>query len=106
MYQGDVISVIGPSGSGKSTLIRCIDFLEEPDKGSVILDGTDYADTSISLKPLHEKVGMAFQSFNLFANRTVLENCTLPLITVKRMDRKWWARCWRLSNPWRKKGQP
>lgn len=88
VYQGDVISVIGPSGSGKSTLIRCIDFLEEPDKGAVILDGTDYADTSIPLKQLHEKVGMVFQSFNLFSNRTVLENCTLPLITVKRLDRK------------------
>ena len=88
VYQGDVISVIGPSGSGKSTLIRCIDFLEEPDKGSVILDGTDYTNMSAPLKELHEKVGMVFQSFNLFANRTVLENCTLPLITVKRMDRK------------------
>ena len=88
VYQGDVISVIGPSGSGKSTLIRCIDFLEEPDKGSVILDGTDYTDMSAPLKELHEKVGMVFQSFNLFANRTVLENCTLPLITVKRLDRK------------------
>lgn len=88
VYQGDVISVIGPSGSGKSTLIRCIDFLEEPDRGAVILDGTDYADTSAPLKQLHEKVGMVFQSFNLFANRTVLENCTLPLITVRRLDRR------------------
>ena len=88
VYQGDVISVIGPSGSGKSTLIRCIDFLEEPDRGAVILDGTDYADTSASLKQLHEKVGMVFQSFNLFANRTVLETCTLPLITVRRLDRR------------------
>ena len=88
VYQGDVISVIGPSGSGKSTLIRCIDFLEEPDKGAVILDGTDYAAPSVPLKQLHEKVGMVFQSFNLFANRTVLENCTLPLIPVKGMDRK------------------
>ena len=88
VYQGDVISVIGPSGSGKSTLIRFIDFLEEPDRGAVILDGTDYADTSASLKQLHEKVGMVFQSFNLFANRTVLENCTLPLITVRRLDRR------------------
>ena len=53
VYQGDVISVIGPSGSGKSTLIRCIDFLEEPDRGSVILDGTDYADPSVSeLQPV------------------------------------------------------
>lgn len=88
VYQGDVISVIGPSGSGKSTLVRCIDFLEEPDKGSVILDGTDYANASVPLKKLHEKVGMVFQSFNLFAHRTVLENCTLPLMTVKRLDRK------------------
>ena len=88
VYQGDVISVIGPNGAGKSTLIRCIDFLEEPDRGAVILDGTDYADTSASLKQLHEKVGMVFQSFNLFANRTVLENCTLPLITVRRLDRR------------------
>ena len=88
VYQGDVISVIGPSGSGKSTLIRCIDFLEEPDRGAVILDGTDYAETSAPLKHLHERVGMVFQSFNLFANRTVLENCTLPLITVRRLDRR------------------
>ena len=78
MYQGDVISVIGPSGSGKSTLIRCIDFLEEPDKGSVILDGTDYTNMSAPLKELHEKVGMVFQSFNLFANRTVLEKLHPP----------------------------
>ena len=72
VYQGDVISVIGPSGSGKSTLIRCIDFLEEPDKGSVILDGTDYANMSAPLKQLHERVGMVIQSFNRFAKHTEL----------------------------------
>ena len=74
VYQGDVISVIGPSGSGKSTLIRCIDFLEEPDKGSVILDGTDYTNMSAPLKELHEKVGMVFQSFNLWPHLTVQQN--------------------------------
>ena len=80
VYQGDVISVIGPSGSGKSTLIRCIDFLEEPDKGSVILDGTDYTNMSAPLKELHEKVGMVFQSFNLIDELTVFENVELPLL--------------------------
>lgn len=87
VYQKNVISIIGASGAGKSTLIRCIDFLEEPDSGSIIFRGKDYSDPATSLKELHEKVGMVFQSFNLFTNMSVMENCVLPLICVKGLSR-------------------
>ncbi|MBE5784083.1 MAG: amino acid ABC transporter ATP-binding protein [Clostridiales bacterium] len=70
---GDVISVIGSSGSGKSTLLRCINFLEDPTNGQILYQGKDAE--KLNRAVYHSKVGMVFQSFNLFANMTVLGNC-------------------------------
>ncbi len=72
--QGDVVCIIGASGSGKSTLLRCINFLEDPTAGTVLFHGED-AETRWSRADYHAKVGMVFQSFNLFGNMTVLGNC-------------------------------
>ena len=88
IHHGEVISLIGSSGSGKSTILRCIDFLEVPDAGSIILDGIDYANPKQSLDALHTKIAMVFQNFNLFENKTVLENCMLPLIIVRKMEQQ------------------
>ena len=84
---GDVVSIIGPSGSGKSTLLRCINFLEQPTGGSILFHGKD-AETEWSRAQFHSKVGMVFQSFNLFANMSVLQNCVSGQIRVLKRDRK------------------
>lgn len=86
--RGQAVTIIGPSGSGKSTLLRCINLLEEPDGGEILLDGRDLCDMHTDVRKLREKIGMVFQSFNLFHHRTVLENCVLPLTTVKRFKRR------------------
>ena len=86
--RGDVISIIGASGSGKSTLLRCINLLETPTSGSIAFQGK--AITSGDMKP-HEyrsRVGMVFQSFNLFDNMTVLENCMVGQVKVLKKDRE------------------
>ena len=72
--QGDVVSIIGSSGSGKSTLLRCINFLEEPTDGQILFRGKN-AETEWTRAQYHSKVGMVFQSFNLFNNMSVLKNC-------------------------------
>ena len=73
---GEVISVIGPSGTGKSTLLRCLNRLEEPTSGRIFLNGEDITDPACSITKVRRKMGMVFQSFNLFNNLTVLENVT------------------------------
>lgn len=73
--KGDVVSILGVSGSGKSTLLRCINLLETPDSGNILYHGKDICERGFSLTAYRAKVGMVFQSFNLFANLTVLENC-------------------------------
>lgn len=80
--EGDVVVIIGPSGSGKSTLLRCINKLETLTKGNVLLDGKNIDD---SLE-FHKKIGMVFQSFNLFENLTVLDNITLAPIKTKTLS--------------------
>lgn len=80
--EGDVVVIIGPSGSGKSTLLRCINKLETLTKGSILLDGKNIDD---SLE-FHKKIGMVFQSFNLFENLTVLDNITLAPIKTKTLS--------------------
>ena len=75
--KGDVVSILGVSGSGKSTLLRCINLLEEPSCGTILYHGEDICKKGFSLTSYRAKVGMVFQSFNLFANLTVLENCTI-----------------------------
>ena len=84
---GEVISIIGSSGSGKSTLLRCVNMLEEPDQGEIIFHGENLCDLKTDLRALREKIGMVFQSFNLFHHKTVLENCVLPLTTVQKMKK-------------------
>ena len=86
--RGEVVVVIGPSGSGKSTLCRAINRLETIDSGSIAIDGVKLPEEGAALAKLRADVGMVFQSFNLFAHKTVLENVTLAPIKVKRMSRK------------------
>ena len=75
VYPGNVISIIGASGSGKSTLLRCINLLEEADSGQILYHGRDITEPGESVPAYRKKVGMVFQSFNLFENMNVLENC-------------------------------
>ena len=85
IYRGDVTTIIGSSGSGKSTLLRCINLLEEPSSGDIIVDGRSSIRGEISKEELATKVGMVFQSFNLFENMTVLKNCMIgPEVVLKR----------------------
>ena len=85
--QGEVVVVIGPSGAGKSTLCRAINRLETIDGGTISIDGTSLPDEGKKLAALRADVGMVFQSFNLFAHKTVLENVTLGPIKVRRMPK-------------------
>ena len=86
--KGQVIYIIGPSGSGKSTLLRCLNVLEHPTSGKIIFDGTDLASLKEGkqLDELREKMGMVFQSFNLFPNMNVIENIKLAPMKVKGMS--------------------
>ena len=86
--QGEVVTMIGASGSGKSTLLRCINLLEIADSGRIWFEGHDLMDPETDLNALRQKIGMVFQSFNLFNNKNVLDNCTMAPITVKHMPRK------------------
>lgn len=79
---GDVISVIGPSGTGKSTLLRCINMLETPTSGEIIVDGQVINDGTCDLNEIRKKMGMVFQSFNLFGHLTVIENIMNPQMTL------------------------
>ena len=80
--RGDVIAVIGPSGTGKSTLLRCINMLTEPTSGNIIVDGEDITERGCNLNEVRKKMGMVFQSFNLFGHLTVIENIMNPQITL------------------------
>ena len=82
------IVVCGPSGSGKSTLIRCINRLEEHQKGSIIVDGTEISENTKNIEQVRAEVGMVFQQFNLFPHLSILDNCTLAPIWVKKMSKK------------------
>ncbi|HET8601214.1 MAG TPA: amino acid ABC transporter ATP-binding protein [Segeticoccus sp.] len=82
--QGEVVCVIGPSGSGKSTLLRCINLLERPDEGAVVIQGEDITDPDCDLDAARRHIGMVFQQFNLFPHKRVLENCTVAQETVLR----------------------
>ena len=82
------IVVCGPSGSGKSTLIRCINRLEEHQEGSIIVDGTEISEETKNIEQVRAEVGMVFQQFNLFPHLSILDNCTLAPIWVKKMPKK------------------
>ncbi len=85
--KGDVMAVIGPSGGGKSTFLRSLNLLEKPTSGSMIFDGVDITGKKVDL-PLHrQKMGMVFQHFNLFPNKTVLDNLTMAPVKIKKQSR-------------------
>ena len=86
--QKQKIVVCGPSGSGKSTLIRCINRLEEHQKGSIIVDGNELTEDTKDIEKIRAEVGMVFQQFNLFPHLSILDNCTLAPIWVKKMPKK------------------
>ena len=86
--KGDVISIIGASGSGKSTLLRCVNLLETPSSGEILYHGKNVVGRGVNAPEYRSHVGMVFQSFNLFANKTILENVTLAPIKVRHMDKK------------------
>ncbi len=83
--QGEMVFIIGPSGSGKSTLLRCLNRLEVPDSGAITVDGTDLLDRRTDLNRLRRRIGMVFQSFNLYPHMTALGNVTLALRKVAGM---------------------
>ncbi len=81
---GDVVSIIGPSGTGKSTLLRCLNRLEEPTSGSIVVNGEEITDPSCNIELVRQKMGMVFQQFNLFQNLNVLDNvCAAPMRLLK-----------------------
>ena len=80
--KGDRLAIIGPSGCGKSTFLRCLNMLEIPTSGNIILDGIDITDDNVDLSMIRRKMGMVFQQFNLFPHLTVLENITLSPIKL------------------------
>ena len=80
--KGEVVSVIGPSGSGKSTLLRCLNCMEDPTGGQIIFNGTDIADMSVDINIHRRKIGMVFQQFNLFNNKTVVQNIMLAPVHI------------------------
>lgn len=83
----EVLTIIGSSGSGKSTLLRCLNLLETPEAGHIWFHGEDILSSRVSVNRLREDVGMVFQSFNLFNNMNVLDNCTLAPTTLKKMNK-------------------
>ena len=87
VHKGEVVCIIGASGSGKSTLLRCLNLLEEPDCGHIWFDGQDLTDLDTDLDVLRQKIGMVFQTFNLFNNKNVLDNCTMAPMSVRHIPK-------------------
>ena len=85
--EGEVVCIIGPSGSGKSTLLRCLNKLEEPTGGEIIVDDAVVTDKKTNINKVRENIGMVFQSFNLFSNFTVLENIMFAPVELKKMTK-------------------
>ena len=86
--KGEVVVIIGPSGSGKSTLLRCLNMLEKADKGHIYIDGVDILDHKTNINKVREEMGMVFQSFNLFAHKTVMGNLTLAQTVVRKRSKR------------------
>lgn len=84
---GEVVCVIGPSGSGKSTFLRCVNLLEQPTAGRIVVDGTDLTDPDTDIDAARARIGMVFQQFNLFAHLSVLDNLTVAQRKVLKRDR-------------------
>ena len=84
---GEVVAIIGPSGSGKSSLLRCINLLEVPTNGEIIIDGENIVSSKTNVNKIRQKVGMVFQHFNLFPHKTVLQNLTLSPIKLRKISK-------------------
>lgn len=84
---GEKIVIIGPSGGGKSTFLRCLNMLEPPTSGTILFDGTDITSPKTNINKIRQKMGMVFQHFNLFANKTVLQNLTHAPVMLKLMNK-------------------
>lgn len=87
IYKGEVVAVIGSSGGGKSTLLRCMNLLEQPSSGAIYVDGVNILERSTNVDQLRMKMGMVFQSFNLFNHLSVLDNCMLAQRKVLKVDK-------------------
>ena len=91
VHKGDVIAILGPSGSGKTTLLRCINFLETADQGTMVFDEKEYDLASMhknDIRDIRKKTGFVFQNYNLFANKTALQNVMLGLTSARKADKK------------------
>ena len=88
VQKGEVVAIIGPSGCGKSTLLRCLNMLEKPTSGKIILDNEDITGKKVELTKIREKMGMVFQQFNLFPHLTVLENITVAPLNLKLLTKE------------------
>ncbi|MBE7034562.1 MAG: amino acid ABC transporter ATP-binding protein [Ruminococcaceae bacterium] len=88
VYEGEVVCIIGPSGSGKSTLLRCINLLEKPTDGEIVVDGFTITDPKADVNKIRRNIGMVFQQFNLFPHLTIEENITMAPVDNKMQDKK------------------
>ena len=86
--RGEIIAIIGPSGSGKSTFLRCINRLEEPTDGDILINGKSIMDKSTDINLMRQELGMVFQHFNLFPHKTVMENITLAPMKLKKIPKE------------------
>ena len=86
--RGEIIAIIGPSGSGKSTFLRCINRLEEPTEGDILINGKSIMDKSTDINLMRQELGMVFQHFNLFPHKTVMENITLAPMKLKKIPKE------------------
>lgn len=86
--EGEVVCVIGPSGSGKSTFLRCLNKLEEPTSGDIIIDGANLTDKNTNINKVRQHIGMVFQHFNLFPHLSIMENITLAPVDINRMSKE------------------
>lgn len=88
VHEGEVVCIIGPSGSGKSTFLRCLNHLEEPTSGKIIVNDTDITDKKVNLNKVRENIGMVFQHFNLFSNMNIINNLMLAPVELKKMSKE------------------
>ena len=87
VHKGEVLCIIGPSGSGKSTFLRCLNKLEKPTAGSIIVNNEDIVDKKVNINKVRENIGMVFQHFNLFNNLNILDNLTLAPVQLKKCSK-------------------
>jgi len=88
IFEGEVVSIIGPSGSGKSTFLRCLNLLEKPTSGNVFFEGVNLTDKKVNIDKHRQKIGMVFQSFNVFPHLTVLENIILAPVLERKIPKE------------------